>query len=191
MKALIFNENIEFTPFNIHTFFPNLEALDLLNKGTSELTRESLKGLNSLRLLNFGRNKLQTIETDLFIENPDMERLYFENNPLRHVAFNVFDDLQRLNFLDVTETLCIDQSATTIDQIDSLKFHILVQCPPTFEMLEEKVVNGSLLHKIVAALIDSNIDPIRDTLDKIEEEQRLLIERVDALEGDGKKLIKK
>ncbi|KAG4077687.1 hypothetical protein HA402_015730 [Bradysia odoriphaga] len=181
--SLIFNDNIAFTPFNIQDFFPNLVAIDINGKGTSELTRESLKGLQSLRHFSFSRNQLQVIETNLFIENPLIESIYFEGNPIRHVAFNVFDHLEGLRTLYMSETTCINENATSdLNAVDVLKFRILVHCPPTFEMLEEKVVKSSLLQIIVAAQIDREIDPIHEALEEIVDEQRLLIERVEALE---------
>lgn len=188
VTALIFNETIAFTPYDIDSFFPNLVSIDLSDKGTSELTRASLKGLHRLKRLNFTHNQLQTIERDLFAENPELESLHFDGNPLRHVALNVFD-LQRLSTLSMTETLCINDSATTIEAIDILKFRVLVNCPPTFEMLEEKIVGGSLMGKLLYALIEDNVGPIRNTVREVEAQQILLTERVDALEGHGDNLL--
>ncbi|XP_037029924.1 leucine-rich repeat-containing G-protein coupled receptor 5-like [Bradysia coprophila] len=183
VESLILNDNIAFTPFNIQNFFPNLVAIDINGKGTLELTRESLKGLQSLRYFSFSRNQLQIIEPNLFIENPRIEWIYFDGNPIRHVAFNVFDHLEELRVLYMIETTCINEGANTDkNAVDLLKFRILVNCPPTFEMLEEKIVRSSLLQIIIAAQIDREIDPINEALEEIVEEQRLLIERVEALE---------
>lgn len=182
VQALIFNDDISFTPFNIHQFFPNLVAIDINGRNTSELEKESLKGLQSLRFLSFSRNKLAIIESDLFSENPLIEWIYFEGNPIRHVAFNVFDHLERLRTLYMSDTTCIDEVATNLNDVNLLKFRILVRCPPTFEMLEDKILKGSLLRSIIAAQIDKETDPIKEALEEIAEEQRLLIERVEALE---------
>lgn len=186
VEALIFNEPLSFTPFNIYQFFPNLVAIDINGKETSELVRDNLKGLQSLKYFSFSRNKIQIIESDLFAENPLMESIYFDGNPIRHVAFNVFDDLKELRTLYMSDTTCINESATIPNAVDLLRFRILVYCPPTFEMLEEKIVNGSLLQSVIAARIQNEMDPIKEALDEIAEGQRLLIERVDALEEGSK-----
>lgn len=182
VKALIINEDIDFTPRNIHSFFPNLAAFIINNRNTAELTRESLKGLTSLRHFDFGINLLRVIEEDLFVENPLLQWIYFGSNPIRHVGFNVFDDLPNVNTLDMANTTCINLVAISPPDLDNLKFRILVQCPPTFEMLEARLVSGSVLQNIITAHIEEEVDPIRDMLIEMEEEQRSLLARVEVLE---------
>lgn len=185
VQALFIDESIAFTPRNIHSFFPNLVAFTIYNKNTAELTRESLKGLNDLRLFEFSYNSLRIVEPDLFIENPKIEWIHFGNNPIRHVGFNVFDNLQNLKSLYLDNTACIDELAINPVDLDILKFRILVNCPPTFEMLETKLVSGSILQNIITAHIEDEIDPIRDLLHEIEAEQISLLARVEILEENS------
>lgn len=182
VEALIFLVDIDFTPFRIEEFFPNLVYLSLRNRKTSTLKRESLLGLTHLRQLDFGGNGLRIVEPNLFEGNPDIQRVYFENNRIRHVAFNVFDNLESLETLYMDDNDCIKENANVAGDIDLLKFHILVNCPPTIDMLEDRIVNGSLLKSIVTALIDEKIEPIVERMDEIERTQHDLIERVEDLE---------
>lgn len=182
VTALIINESIAFAPHNVYRFFPNLVLYTIFNKNTSELARESLAGLKSLIGFDFGLNNLRIIEEDLFIDNPVINWIYFDNNPIQHVAFNVFDRPQ-LNYLYLNDTICIDGfSRDDPVTLDILKFRITVNCPPTFEMLERRIINGNLLQNIIALRIESEVEPMRTKLHEIEEEQRLLIQRVEDLE---------
>ncbi|KAJ6639147.1 hypothetical protein Bhyg_11887, partial [Pseudolycoriella hygida] len=192
VKALVIAQMIPFTPLNIHVFFPNLISFAMYNTNTSELTSESLKGLEDLKLFDFGledlklfdfgMNTITTIERDLFAANPSLESVSFERNPLMHVAPKVFD-LPSLHTLNIRSTTCIDDLANNDRAaVDSLKFRVIVKCPPTFEMLEEAIINGDQLRNIVKAQVENEVDPIRDILKEIEIEQNLLAERVEALE---------
>lgn len=66
-------------------FFSNIPNFE------SELTRESLTRLKGLIGFDFGLKNLRTIEEDLFIDNPLIKWIYFDNDPIQHLAYNVFD----------------------------------------------------------------------------------------------------
>lgn len=106
VKSFIIDQTaVDFTPRNISNFFPNLIVFTAYNRNLSELTRESLAGLGSLRLFDFGNNNLRIIEQDLFEENLLIERLYFESNPIRYFIKIIWLPLAFIFF--VLQTCCI------------------------------------------------------------------------------------
>lgn len=82
-------------------------------------------------------------------------------------------------------TTCISQYANNRSDVDILKFRIIVNCPPTFDMVEKKFVNGSLLQNLIASRIEQEVDPILDVLNEIEGELRVISERVNVLEASS------
>lgn len=182
---LIYNQNITFTPRNIHLFFPNVVAFSLFNNTIEEITPVALGGLHKLRYFNFLYNHLQVVESDLFDESPLLEWIDFGYNPIRHVAHNVFKHLNLLENLNFTLTTCISQSAVGSDDVELLKFQLIVACPATFEMTETKIVNGIELHNQINRQINDAINPLTKMLLEIEENQKALEHRVDILEGGG------
>lgn len=184
VRGLVFNQTLIFTPRNIHVFFENLEVYISRNTGLPDLTGATLTGLSNLRLLDFGGNNIKTIENDLFIANPFVEIIYFDLNPIRHVASEVFDNLNELHTLNMNDTTCISDFADNDkSKIDILKFRLIVNCPPTFVMTESKIIDGSVLQSKIQQRIDIALDPITAILLEIEEEQLLLQQRIEDLEN--------
>lgn len=183
VEALLYNQqDIGFTPRNISWFFPNLIWLNADTINSPELGREHLEGLQSLRTLRFGNNKLREIEYDLFIDNPLLTAIYFEYNPIRHVAHNAFDHLSGLRILLMYENACINELANNRGDVETLLFQILLECPPTFRMIEERIINGSELNNKIQSQIYSDLDIMHTRLKAIEEQQSTLAQRVEALE---------
>lgn len=82
----------------------------------------------------------------MFIDNPSMAYITFDNNLMKHVAPKVFDHLNYLVTLYIRGNPCLDDisdnnRANTI----WIMFRIMVYCPPTFDMIEDKLVNGNKL----------------------------------------------
>lgn len=197
VKGLIFeNQILDFAPFNIHSFFPNLESFDLSSGLVDELTSDHLTGLKELQQFRFENNTLRIIESNLFNENPLLTWISFDGNPVRHVGHNVFDELELLHSLSLSgnDDACTNQTASNSrTDVDLLLFQLIVKCPPTFEMTENKIVNGlPLQEKIdqqIALKVD--LDPITATLLQIEENLRELELRVEELEGSESNEINK
>lgn len=187
VKGIIFkNQVLNFAPANIESFFPNLESYDLSASIVEELRSEHLRGLSRLKEFRFDKNNLRIIESNLFRENPLLTWISFEDNPVRHVGHRVFDELQLLHTLSFHghEDACTNQSVSdNRTDVDLLLFQLIVNCPPTFEMTQTRIVNGVQLQTQIDKQITDRLDPITMLLLQIEENQRLLAQRVDVLEG--------
>lgn len=183
VEALLYNQDIGFTPRNISRFLPNLKLLHANAINSPELGREHLEGLQSLRTLRFGNNKLREIEYDLFIDNPLLTAIYLEYNPIRHVAHNAFDHPSGLLTLYLFEAACTTGFASNNrGDVELLLFKILLECPPTFRMIEERIINGSELNNKIQSQINSDFDILHTRLKAIEEQQSTLEQRVEVLE---------
>ncbi|KAG4077682.1 hypothetical protein HA402_015725 [Bradysia odoriphaga] len=186
VEALEYNAPIGFTPRNVSSFFPNLQLIKANGIESDSLTREDLTGFARLRSLRFSGNNLKEIGNDLFIENPLLTLISFDNNQIRHVAHNVFDKLAGLRTLYMMNNSCIDQFVyNDPNMVPVVLFQILLECPPTFEMIEERIVNGNKLGLTVQSQIDTATATLHTKLEAIVEQLGLLEDRVELLERNS------
>lgn len=87
---------------NFSKVFINLEELSLKNAGLKQITKEDLKPYGSkLKNLDLSYNEIEFLEKNLFIYNPNLVEIIFNNNKIRHVmngAFNNIPKVERLWF---------------------------------------------------------------------------------------------
>lgn len=128
VKALVIdNQNIGFVPYNISRFFPNLESLRMHKTSISSVNRDSLRGLTKLRELYLYVNNIESISADMFIDNPYMAYITFDNNLVKHVAPKVFDYLYYLVTLYMRSNTCLnDRSDNNRANTIWIMFRIMV-----------------------------------------------------------------
>lgn len=186
VEALVYNETIGFVPRNVSAFFPNLQLFRADGIGSNSLTRADLVGFGRLTSLRFSNNNLTEIGNDLFIENPLMTRIHFDNNQIRHVAQNVFDQLPALHTLNINDNFCTDEFVfNDRNVIPNMLFQLLLKCPPTFKMTEERIVNGNALGLAVQSQINNATATLHAKLEAVVEQLSLLQDRVELLEHNG------
>lgn len=134
--------------------------------------------------------QVQVIESDLFTESPTWIAISFNRNLVRHVGHGAFDNLPNLTHLHFTDTTCINQVTTTLTAAELIKFRFIVNCPPTFEMTETKIIQGNQLQGQTEHQIEDHLNPLNTTvlahhaeIQSLLNEVQLLRRRVDMLEG--------
>lgn len=168
VKAFVGNGGIlKHAPHNLHEFYPNLEVLEMLGVELEEISAEALSGLYKLRTLIVPYNKIKVIGNDLFKNNPLMIGVSIHNNLIRHVAHNVFDHLDRLERILFQLTSCMDAAAGTPDELNLLKFRLSVNCPPTFEMIQERILSGDEFQKKVDQRAAEIVSPLNSKLNEV------------------------
>lgn len=157
VNGIVFHhgQTIPVTPGSLQSFFPNLESLSVYNSGVQELKKEDLKGLNRLKhivfrdnkleilesdlfselplliSINLIGNKLQVIEEDFFIGNPLLEIIDFSINPIKHVAYHVFDHLHSLRLLYFRYSSCVNRYAeNNRTEVELIISSLIETCPP-------------------------------------------------------------
>lgn len=166
VHLLIIRDQLQLSviPRNINQFFPNLEAIMINNTRINEFSRIELEGLANLKQFHFGDALVTKLGNDLFIENPLMDSIRFENNPIQHIAQQIFDHLRSLVRLTFINTTCVDDLvATNRTGVLNTMFQVIVNCPPTIAMVEEKIINGPGLAK----RIEQQVDPLEQQLETL------------------------
>lgn len=133
----------------------------------AEVTDKDFSVFPALRELDLRMNNIQVIKRNSFKQNPHLEAICFNDNPIKHVAHYVFDDLSNLKWLQFSKALCVDGEINNNTNIDQLSFKIFQQCQPTSTMIGEEI-----LPELVSQMNDlkEELDHIRDRLELLDRE---------------------
>lgn len=168
----ISNQDMEFgIPQNIVDFFPNLIVLSLSNLGIYRVSSLDIAQFPALQVLILYRNQLDSLDGNLFVNNPLLLYINLSSNQIKHLGPNIFNPLRNLRVLRMTLNICIDEYADDAAKIAAFRWRASFQCPPSFEQIESEILNGNDFREIVNPL----------TL-QIEELER----RIEALEAETK-----
>ncbi|KAG5669431.1 hypothetical protein PVAND_017318 [Polypedilum vanderplanki] len=85
------NHIVNFMPYGLTKFFPNLAVIFILNAEMKEIHQKDFQQYPNLNVLNLTNNNVTKIEKDLFKFNPDMNSLSLRKNPIKEIHPNVFD----------------------------------------------------------------------------------------------------
>lgn len=129
-------------PRNVGSFFPNLIAYYVRESKVTHVTRDDFADLPNLIQINLLNNNIQVIAGDFLQGHPNLKSFDLDDNPLRHIGYNVFDNLHYLEDLHLFATTCFNDHAHDLPSVDILIFQASVRCPPTFEMTETKILDG-------------------------------------------------
>lgn len=189
---LIENQLLRLVPANISSFFQNLEAISLNNCDLEEIKREDIRGFSKLRQLHLNPNRITEIGNNLFEGNPGMKFITFTNNPIKHVAYNLFDDLTELVTLDILHGTCVSSNSNK-NNILSFIFQISANCPPTFKMLLEKIqeenVQGTDLKQQIDDQVMEKIHPLSGLMNELNEKLKKAEVKIAHLEEENKSFI--
>jgi len=124
----IVNKQTEYLPINLGQQFTELLALRVKDGKLNKIDHDDLKSIPKVRYVDFDSNGLEIIEKDLFKFNPQLEYISFDANRIKSVGVNVFDNLQRLNILDMSSTSCIQIKANNRIKIQNALPKIKERC---------------------------------------------------------------
>lgn len=135
--------SVIYPPRDLHLFFPNLISIGMTSNGLIEISKEDLVGLTQLKQITLFKNDIQVVAADLFIDNPFMIAISFHKNQIRHIAHNVFDQLQELKTIEFALNICHNEMVyDDREAVELLIFNLKRNCPATIEMTEARIING-------------------------------------------------
>lgn len=134
----------------IESFFPNLEGIFVHKSGLKVITKEDVNVFPKLRQLDLFLNSVEEIDGNLFEQNPLIEAFSVFSNPIRSVGYNIFDHLTLLETVHLVNGKCIsDRADSNRDRVKNIMFNLTVKCPPTFQMIERRVLEGDKIAKLL------------------------------------------
>lgn len=158
---VVTSQHLGLIPRHIAQFFPNLLALELNELGLWQISREDFEAFNQLQSLSLRDNHIQIVDSNLFDGNLRLQSIDLNNNPLRHVSHNVFSRLIALTTLHMTgATMCHSESVNmNRTEVEALTTRIAVNCMMTFEMTEDRILNGDMFNEKTIRHIKQQLDP--------------------------------
>lgn len=146
----IVRQNVKVFPRNIEKFFTNLEAIYVHYSGLQEILRQDLRPFPKLRQVDLHLNDIKELNENLFEFNPLVEAVSVYSNPIRHVGHNIFDGLKSLHTIHIINAKCIsERSDGNRSAVEEIMFKLSIDCPPTFEMIERKILSGNELATVL------------------------------------------
>lgn len=162
LSLVITNRNNHFMPTKIDTFFPNLQAIRYNRWNIEAVEVSDLNVFPELRQLDLSDNQIKTIGRNLFSGNPSIRAIDLSRNPIKHIAHYVFDNLNNLQFLELTGTGCTSIQGNSTSMQD-VRFSIFLSCPPTSTMIGDEILNGQSFLSIIENL-ENKIAELEDRL---------------------------
>lgn len=100
-----------------------------------EISQSDLKGFSKLQHLWIKQNSVKVIEKDLFKYNPDMTYVNFNQNNLKEIDGNVFDNLKKLKHVHLMDNECIKMSTDDFS-LDEIIAAVKSKCGPSYDNIE-------------------------------------------------------
>lgn len=122
-----------YIPQNMLNFFPNLIGIRLINCGILILSGNELSEHQNLQLFAVESTKLERIPGNFFEPTPQITVIGFADNNLKHVGFNLLKSLNNLSWVSFYNNDCINQTATSLNEIPSLITNLATNCIDIFE----------------------------------------------------------
>lgn len=172
VKGIKFEANSgKLLPTGIDVFFPFLEAIVAeLSKDFIKVSREDFAPFRRLRQVHIYGNKIQELDSDLFISNPLIAHISFGGNPLKHIGHRTFESLKELASIYLVSANCINNEAQN-NRPGVLKIMqtISVNCPPSSEMIIKEVLESDEFKLRVEQEMSEKTSPLAWKLFQIEE----------------------
>lgn len=118
----------KYLPINLCKHFPRLEAIEVVGGKMVKLERNDIKIYPHLKVLWLPRNNIETLSSDVFQENLQLEKISFYENRLKFIDSDILKSLQHLKYINLELNDCIDSFANTAICIKSIEKKIVEQC---------------------------------------------------------------
>lgn len=93
------NYQMDYIPFGLSSVFPNLNKFDVQTTSLAYISKDSFKGLNNLKSINFLSGEIEKIPGDTFSELIYLQTLNLRSNKIQKFEEETFSSLENLKFL--------------------------------------------------------------------------------------------
>lgn len=137
------SQNVQYFPRNIAAFFPNLIAFYFINNSISSVSQDHFADFPNLEYVDIQSNSLTSLDSNLFAGLNSLKLIRLQSNNIMNIGHDfVLPNTGEVNFNSNT---CISGSAGNADQMNALRFRLLVNCPPTIQQIEASLESRSNL----------------------------------------------
>lgn len=128
---------IKFFPLNLKTFFKNLSSIRIENATLREIDSTDFQQFGgSLKSIWLSENYIEALESGLFVFNPNLSKLRFEGNKIKHVDDGVLSNLENLEELYFLENICYYGSGQSRHEVQMMVNEIELKCKDSTYMVK-------------------------------------------------------
>lgn len=134
------SQNLPFFPTNVEEFFPNTKAFSFYNNSITSISNDHLSPFPDLLYLRLLRNRITSLDTNVFSGLAELKFIDLDLNEIRHVG-HAIDLPDTDGYMYFRDNMCIDKVAYTAEEIALLRFDLLRNCPPTISQIEDTLAS--------------------------------------------------
>lgn len=126
---IISSQGMEYFPMNIGSIFPDLKVINFPLNFISSVTNKHLIPFPGLEFLALFGNRIESLDSDIFSGLNALKFINLGRNRIKHVGQNIF--LPGTAHVYLYSNSCIDRDAVTKLELTHLRFSLLMNCPPS------------------------------------------------------------
>ena len=117
-------------PRNIFSSFPELVGFEIFNSSITSVSAEDFRGMTNLQLINIQKNRLVSLDGNLFSNTRRLQFIGFAENLIENSGNDLLTGLNQLITVIFLSNTCINRQATTPQQIAEMRSILPALCPP-------------------------------------------------------------
>jgi len=136
-----YGKRIEYFPRKLEKIFGNLKGIYIQKCSLRKIQNSDLKVFPYLFELSVGFNQIDVLEDDVFSSNPNLQNIVLSGNTIYHIGLKVFDNLNKLSYLQFAECDCINAVAIdSASQVKKLIKKLKLECYKTdYELINTEI----------------------------------------------------
>lgn len=128
--------HLSYIPKGLLNIFPNLIGIYLDSCGVKSLNGTELNEYPQLKLFALELSPLYYVPGNLFALNPDILLISFVGNKINATGRNLLSNLNKLSEVYFEDNVCINDNATTMEEIPEFNEKLNRDCSIASEMLK-------------------------------------------------------
>lgn len=156
------DQSIYFMPSGFANFFPSVVALSVVNSNLKVIRKRDLGPFNMLVSLMLYGNRLESLDLDVFHENPKLSFIDLSNNDFKYLDWKTFEPLTKLLVLDLSSNHCINMKAKNATAMADLKTEIDLKCKTVGNFVHEEITALVNLIKYESLRLESEIKALKE-----------------------------
>lgn len=128
-RLTIEQQNLPMLPYNLVSYFPNLQSIRVHNSQLQALTSLDLQPFPNMVLIDITANLLTNLESDLFRYTPNFKWISFDSNQLTSIGRNFVFGMKNLEYMSFYYNKCINRKAETKATVVTLGADLPISCP--------------------------------------------------------------
>lgn len=146
---------------SLDAFFPNLVYIEINDNILKSISSVDLAPFLGLKVFRAQSNLFQSLDGNLFENNPKLLWIDFSNNFIRNVGEDFFNYIIHLSAAYFGGNICIDEHPASFQLVEEFKPRMLSQCPPLKQIEKSTTIAPTTISSCsVRCTINGEVDDL-------------------------------